>query len=87
MNMQNIAHFTIALVGPTELWIILAIVIVLFGASKIPQLMRGVGKGISEFKQGINEGKELENKINEGNEPENKQEDQKKELTEKGKQE
>lgn len=34
--------------GP-ELWFILAIVVLLFGGKKIPELMRGVGKGIREF--------------------------------------
>ena len=42
--------------GPTELIIILLIVLVLFGASKIPKLARGLGKGITEFKEGLNEG-------------------------------
>ena len=42
--------------GPTELIIILVIVLVLFGASKIPKLARGLGRGITEFKQGLNEG-------------------------------
>jgi len=32
-----------------ELWFILAIVVLLFGGKKIPELMRGVGKGIREF--------------------------------------
>ena len=36
--------------GPTEIIIILIIVILLFGAKKIPELMKGVGKGIKEFK-------------------------------------
>ena len=59
--MLNITLIPIALgLGLPELVIILAIVIVLFGASKIPQLMRGVGRGITEFKQGVNEGKEIE---------------------------
>jgi len=34
--------------GP-ELWFILAIVVLLFGGKKIPELMRGVGQGIREF--------------------------------------
>lgn len=42
--------------GATELIIILLIVLVLFGASKIPKLARGLGKGITEFKEGLNEG-------------------------------
>lgn len=33
----------------TELWFILAVVVLLFGGKKIPELMRGVGKGIREF--------------------------------------
>ena len=43
--------------GPEMLIIFLAIVL-LFGGKKIPELMRGLGKGISEFKKGKNEGKE-----------------------------
>lgn len=37
--------------GPTELIIILIIVILLFGARKIPDLLKGLGKGIREFKE------------------------------------
>ena len=36
-------------IGFSEILIILAIVILLFGAKKIPELMKGVGKGIREF--------------------------------------
>jgi len=35
--------------GGTELFIILFVVLLLFGGKKIPELMRGVGKGIREF--------------------------------------
>lgn len=40
-----------------EIWVILIIVLLLFGGAKIPQLMRGMGKGMGEFKKGIAEGK------------------------------
>ena len=40
--------------GPEMLIIFFAIVL-LFGGKKIPELMRGLGKGISEFKKGKNE--------------------------------
>ena len=40
--------------GPEMLVIFLAILL-LFGGKKIPELMRGLGKGISEFKKGKNE--------------------------------
>lgn len=36
--------------GGPEIFIILIIVVLLFGAKKIPDLMKGVGKGIKEFK-------------------------------------
>jgi sec-independent protein translocase protein TatA len=36
--------------GSTELLIILAIVVILFGAKKIPELARGLGSGLKEFK-------------------------------------
>jgi sec-independent protein translocase protein TatA len=39
--------------GATELLLILAVVLVLFGASKIPQLGKGLGEGIRNFKQGL----------------------------------
>lgn len=37
-------------IGHTELIIILVIVLVLFGGSKIPEIMKGLGKGIRDFK-------------------------------------
>jgi sec-independent protein translocase protein TatA len=39
--------------GPTELIIILVIVIVLFGAGRIGKIASELGKGIREFRQGI----------------------------------
>jgi sec-independent protein translocase protein TatA len=36
--------------GPTEIIIILVIIVLLFGGRKIPELMKGLGKGIKEFK-------------------------------------
>ena len=41
--------------GPTEMVILLVIVLIVFGANRIPQLMKGMGEGIRNFKQGINE--------------------------------
>ncbi len=39
--------------GPTEIILILAIVLLLFGGKKIPELMRGLGKGVKSFKDGV----------------------------------
>ena len=40
--------------GTFEIIIILVIVLLLFGGKKIPELMKGVGRGIKEFKDGVN---------------------------------
>ena len=40
-----------------EWFIILGVVLLFFGGAKIPQLMRGVGKGIGEFQAGMQQGK------------------------------
>jgi sec-independent protein translocase protein TatA len=42
--------------GPTELIIILVIVLVLFGSTRLPKLARSMGQASKEFKKGINEG-------------------------------
>ena len=41
-------------IGVQELLIIALIVLLLFGARRIPELMKGIGKGIRSFKDGIN---------------------------------
>lgn len=42
--------------GPTEIIIILVIVLLLFGGKKIPELMKGLGKGMKEFKDASKNG-------------------------------
>jgi sec-independent protein translocase protein TatA len=49
----DIMHF-----GMTELLIILAIIVILFGAKKIPDLARGLGQSVHLFKKGIDEAEE-----------------------------
>lgn len=44
--------------GVMELLIILGIVIIIFGASKLPQLGRGLGEGISNFRDGLKPSKD-----------------------------
>ena len=44
-------------------WIyIVIIILLLFGGKKIPELMKGLGKGVKSFKEGVNEAKEEINK-------------------------
>lgn len=40
-------------IGAFELILILAVVLLLFGGKKIPELLRGMGKGIKNFKDGM----------------------------------
>jgi len=46
MNLLIIA----GLIGPQELIVVLVVVVLMFGGTKIPELMKGLGKGIKEFK-------------------------------------
>ena len=45
-------------IGLPELLIILTIIILIFGANRLPEIGRGIGKGIRNFKEANKEGKE-----------------------------
>lgn len=49
-----ITNFLILGIGTQELLIICVIVLLLFGGKKIPELMKGLGKGVKSFKDGMN---------------------------------
>lgn len=52
--------------GMPEILLILGVLLLLFGSTRLPQLARGMGKSISEFKKGISEaGKEDEAELTE----------------------
>ena len=44
----------ILFIGTTEIVVIVLVVLLLFGGKKIPELMRGMGKGVKSFKDGMN---------------------------------
>ena len=46
LNFKNMGNF-----GATEIILILLVVVLLFGARKIPELMKGIGQGVKEFKK------------------------------------
>lgn len=46
--------------GMQEILVIALIVLLLFGGKKIPELMKGLGKGVKSFKEGMNEVTSLE---------------------------
>jgi sec-independent protein translocase protein TatA len=48
--------------GPWELGIILVIVLIIFGAGKLPEIGAGIGKGIKNFKKGMTEVEKEEKK-------------------------
>lgn len=50
-------------IGLPELLVILLIVLLLFGAKRLPEMARGLGRSLSEFKKGI---KEIEHDVNDG---------------------
>ncbi len=47
-------------IGLPELIVILFIILLLFGAKRLPEVMRSLGKGVKEFKKGVKEGEEGE---------------------------
>ncbi len=54
--------------GAGEIIIIALVVLLLFGGKKIPELMRGLGKGVKSFKNGMNEiEKDINDNINTNN--------------------
>jgi sec-independent protein translocase protein TatA len=50
----------LALIGTTEWIIILAVVVLIFGARKLPELSRAMGRSITEFKEGLKGDRELD---------------------------
>ncbi|MGN0223369.1 MAG: twin-arginine translocase TatA/TatE family subunit [Muribaculaceae bacterium] len=47
--------FILCMIGTTEIILIGALALLLFGGKKIPELMKGLGQGVRSFKQGMNE--------------------------------
>lgn len=58
--------------GTGELIVIVLVILLLFGAKRIPDLMKSMGKGVKSFKQGM---KEVEDEINSADEPAPKKEE------------
>jgi sec-independent protein translocase protein TatA len=53
------SHIFLA-IGPWQIAIVVLVVLLLFGGKKIPELMRGLGSGIKEFKDASKEDEEIE---------------------------
>ena len=53
--MNMLTFFPLGVVGPWQVVIIALVILLLFGGKKIPELMKGLGKGMKSFKEGMNE--------------------------------
>ncbi len=65
--MMNVLTILPLFIGTTELLLIGGMALLLFGGKKLPEMMRGLGQGVKEFKKGMNEEGAPEEK-NEGDE-------------------
>lgn len=61
---MNLSFVLGGILGPTEIILIVLVVVLMFGGKKIPELMRGLGKGIKEFKDASKTNGEETNKVN-----------------------
>jgi sec-independent protein translocase protein TatA len=59
--MNTLFVLPLAMIGMWEVVIIALVVLLLFGGKKIPELMKGLGKGVKSFKEGI---KDVESEVN-----------------------
>lgn len=48
-------NMVLLFIGTTEIIVIAGVALLIFGGKKIPELMRGLGKGVKEFKNGMND--------------------------------
>lgn len=59
----------LGVIGGPEIIVILLIVLVLFGGKKIPELMKGLGKGVKEYKKAMNSFEEEVDNITQAGDP------------------
>lgn len=72
--MTTLSLLFIGGLGTPELILILIVVLVLFGGKKIPELMRGMGVGIKNFKEGVNGiNEEIKKDVNKAEEADKKE--------------
>lgn len=70
---MNLPFLFLGKIGASELIIIVVLIVILFGAKKIPELMRGVGRGMKEFKDAMNKDYSAEEKAPEKKESSDKE--------------
>lgn len=70
-------NMVLLFIGTTEIIVIGGIALLIFGGKKLPELMRGLGKGVKEFKEGMNE---VKDEIRNDAQPQSQTEEQPKET-------
>ena len=58
--------YPLGIVGPMEIVLIALVIPLIFGGKKIPELMKGLGKGVKSFKDGL---KEVDDELNDRQDP------------------
>ena len=58
--------YPLGIVGPMEIVLIALVILLIFGGKKIPELMKGLGKGVKSFKDGL---KEVDDELNDRQDP------------------
>ncbi|MDR9373583.1 MAG: twin-arginine translocase TatA/TatE family subunit [Schleiferiaceae bacterium] len=61
---MNLASIMLGWIGPWQIVLIVVVILLLFGGRKIPELMRGLGGGIKEFKSAVKEDEDHATKDN-----------------------
>ena len=64
--------YPLGIVGPMEIVLIALVILLIFGGKKIPELMRGLGKGVKSFKDGL---KEVDDELNDRQDPHSERKD------------
>lgn len=64
---MNALMIKMLFIGTTELLLIGGMALLLFGGKKLPEMMRGLGQGVKEFKKGMNDMKAPDEEISEEN--------------------
>jgi sec-independent protein translocase protein TatA len=59
---MNSLNIFLGVIGPGQIVIVVVLVLLLFGGKKIPELMKGLGTGIKEFKKATSEEEKEEDK-------------------------
>ena len=64
--------YPLGIVGPMEIVLIALVILLILGGKKIPELMKGLGKGVKSFKDGL---KEVDDELNDRQDPHSERKD------------